>query len=320
MTVAALTDYLRERATDPAPAFIMQREILMTPPDDPIYVDAYQRLKQSKHYAELASEQQADGSWGRFHSQDTKLKVKRRFVTTEQALRRACELGLPTDDPVVASGVSLMERYIMGAETWPDAVEQHRDNGRSHMRARPFLTAALMNLVSPGHPAVKPLQDVFVATLDVALARGAFDEAAWEAENRAYRGPCLTGWNAFAPMMLYNANLNDTTQRLYLSYLWDRPGGIYYLAGFPAACKHNADDKSFGAWLGVLENLSGFSLFPEFARPDVYPHLLNEAQRVIDGCEIPKSYNVRYSENWRDGNKRGCDLLLRMLRLLVHCE
>jgi len=320
MTVGRITEYLSERATDPAPAFIMQREIFKTAADDPAYVDAYERLKQTKYYTELANEQQPDGSWGRFHTQNSKDPVKRRFVTTEHALQRARQMGLPKDDPVMVKAIGLMERYVTETETWTDSVEKHHDNGKSHMRARPFLTAAVLNQTDPGNPAVKPKQDVYVRTLAASVSGDTIDEAAWDAENRAYRGPCLNAWNAYSALMLSNADADDTLQRLYLRYLWDRRDGIYYISNASVNNVCCIEDRSFGMWLGVLEYLIKYPQFVEFAQPTVIPHLLYEAERLMDGrAEVSKSYGVRYADNWRDGGKRTSDVLLRILRLLVGC-
>ena len=65
-------------------------------------------------------------SWGRFHSMDSRIANKQKFVSTEAALRRLRELGLPKDDPAVAKCIKLMERYIREEETWRDYVEKQR--------------------------------------------------------------------------------------------------------------------------------------------------------------------------------------------------
>jgi len=132
-----IIEYLCERVFDPVPAFIMQKEILKTPAASPGYVNANEQMRQSKWYRELAGEQWDDGSWGRFHSMDSKATVKQRFATTEDALKRARQLSLTKDDPVVAKCIALMERYVRGEETWRDNIEKHKDGGKSHLRA-PF--------------------------------------------------------------------------------------------------------------------------------------------------------------------------------------
>lgn len=278
-------------------------------------------MKQSKWYHELADEQWDDGSWGRFHTQDSKASKKQRFVTTEAALKRARELSLSKDDPIIAKCIKLMERYVCGEETWTDNIEKHKDGGKSHLHSRPFLTAALINLFDPENPVVKPKRDVFVKTLKIALSKGYFDEQAWEEENRNYRGPCLSGWNAFPLMILQNSDcMDEKLQRQYLDYIWHRQDGIYYLANFPLSEKTSIEDKKFSSWLYTLEHLSGFSLFPEFMKDDALPHLINEAYRLTkNDITIPGSYNIRYAKNWRDKNNLKTDIVLRIARLIVKC-
>ena len=85
--VRQIMDYLEENTTDPIPKFIVIKEIYKETSSSKNYRNAYNQLKNSKWYQQLASEQWDNGSWGRFHTQDTKRKVKQKFVTTEQAAK-----------------------------------------------------------------------------------------------------------------------------------------------------------------------------------------------------------------------------------------
>lgn len=319
--IQQITDYLSEHVTDPVQKYIFQSEILKNSVTNPDYINTYDIMRQSKWYRELADEQWEDGSWGRFHSQDSKALVKQKFVTTEDALKRARQLSLSKDDPVIEKCIKLMERYVCGEETWRDNIEKHKDGGKSHLHSRPYLTAAWINLFNPENPVVKPKRDVFLNTLKIALSKGYFDEEAWEEENRNYRGPCLNGWNVFPLMILQNSDcMDDTLQRKYLNYLWNRKDGLYYLSNFPLTDKHSLEDKSFYIWLYTLEYFTGFSLFSEFMKEDVLPHLLNEVYRLInEDVIIPASYNLRYAESWRDRKKRKTDIILRIARIISRC-
>jgi hypothetical protein len=275
-------------------------------------------MKNSKQYRELAGEQREDGSWGRFHTMDSKTAEKQKFKTTENALKRARELSLTKDDPMIAKCIKLMERYVRGEETWPDKIEKHHDNGKSHLRSCLFISAANINLFDPENPVVKPMREIVAKTLEIALSKGYFDEKAWVNENLNYRGPCFSGWNAYPLMILQNSDcMDDELQRKYLDYIWNRECGVYYLSNFPLSEKRYSEDKFFNAWLNTLEHLSGFSLFSEFMKNDVLFHLLHEANRLLnEKITIPKSYNTRYAESWRDKNNRKTDMVLRLARLI----
>lgn len=148
-----IISYLHTTAIDPFPRYILKKEILCQTPtaDDAAAIHA------SKRYKQLADEQWDDGSWGRFHSMDSRIKDNRKFVTTEAALRRAHELGLTKDNRIVAKCIKLMERYVRNEETWRDNIEKHHDNGKSHLHSRPYLTAAWLKTDDVKLPAARPI-------------------------------------------------------------------------------------------------------------------------------------------------------------------
>ena len=47
---------------------------------------------------------------------------------TEAALRRARELGLTKDDPMIAKCIAYMEKLALRVEPYPDRIETHKDN------------------------------------------------------------------------------------------------------------------------------------------------------------------------------------------------
>lgn len=134
---------------------------------------------------------------------DSRIAHKQKFVSTKVALRRARELSLPKDDPVVAKCIRLMEQYVREEEAWPDYVEKHKDNGRGFIFCRPFLTAANLNLFDPDNPVLKPLRDVVVETMKTAFANGRFDEDYWKQKVGEYHVPSIMHPGiAYSPMLL----------------------------------------------------------------------------------------------------------------------
>ena len=307
-------------STDPFPQYILKKEILRETPAS-ADIDA---IHSSKWHKQLAVEQWDDGSWGRFHSMDSRIANKQKFVSTEAALRRSHELGLPKDDPIVAKCIKLMEQYVREEAAWLDYVEKHKDNGRGFIFCRPFLTAANLNLFNPENPVIKPLRDVVAGTIKTAFADGYFDEVYWKQKVNEYHVPSIAHPGiAYSPMLLQNADcMDDTLQRQYLSYIWDKQDGIYYISNFAVSKKHNLEDKKFITWLSSIELLSGFSLFPEFMKDDIFPHLMNEVNRImIDDVIFPPAHPItgHYAESWRDKHARKNDMILRILRILVKC-
>jgi hypothetical protein len=223
-----IIEYLQSVLTDPFPRYILKNEILR---ETPTAADI-EAIHSTKWYRQLADEQWDDGSWGRFHSMDSRIAAKQKFVSTEAALRRSLELGLSKDDPIVANCIKLMERYVRGDETWRDYIEKHKDNGKGHMFCRPFLTAANINLFDPENSVIKPLRDVVAETLKTAFTTDCFDETFWGQKVSEYHVPSIAQpGNAYSVMLLQKSECMDKPlQKRYLSYVWNKKEGIYYIS------------------------------------------------------------------------------------------
>lgn len=343
ITIQKITDYLSENIADPVPKYILIKEIHKIASLSSEYINAYNNMKQSAWYRELAIEQWDNGSWGKFHGGDAEAQKRQKFPCTEAALRRARELSLSKDDPLIIKCIKLMEKYALREEPYPDYIEKHNDEGKSHNFSFPFGVVANINMFDPENPVIKPFRNIVVETLKKSFANGYYNEDFYEQEIRNHRVATAPG-NAFNIMLLCNSNcMEDKLQKQYLDYIWGRKGAeaeeyigtkrqaIFYMSNFPPAEKKYLEDKNFTVWLSLLELLSGFSLFPEFIKDDALPHLLNEADRLIHGkVFLPKppsghgyacghAVNGRYAENWRDINKRETDLVLRIARILAKC-
>ena len=81
---------LLSRELDPGPRVRLLRDVLQVSLDDTRYVQARRDLQGSRWVHQLDAAQEADGSWGRFHTQDTKKKT--RFPTCEFAIMRGLTL------------------------------------------------------------------------------------------------------------------------------------------------------------------------------------------------------------------------------------
>ena len=303
-----VADYLSNAVTDPFQRYILKKEIYR---EEPTAFDT-KAIHSSKWYNKLINEQWEDGSWGRFHSMDSKITAKQKFVTTEAALRRARDLRLTKDDPMIAKAVRYMERIVTGKETWRDHVEKHHDNGKSHLHSRAFLTAANLCLFDSKNPLLKTPCNTCVKQLENSFASGGYHDEIWQKANFEYSGICMRNADC----------ISETLQRQYLSYIWNRDKGIYYISNSPVSKKLCLEDKGFTAWLSALEVLSGFTLFPEFMEADIYSHLLSEIARLMnEEVRLPPSHPImgHYAENWRDKNARKNDMLLRILSVLVKC-
>jgi len=96
-------------------------------------------------------------------------------------------------------------------------------------------------------------------------------------------------------------------------------GGMYYVSGIPPVDKQNLEDGRFAQWFNILEVLSGFSLFSDYMKDAVLPHLLNEVDRLING-DVLCNLTCNYANSYRDKSKRKTDVILRIARLLAKCN
>lgn len=314
-----IIEYLSEYASDPVPKFILLKEICKESVSSPCYINSYAGIKESKWYHQLAVEQMENGSWGRFHTQDTKEKTKRKFVTTEQALRRARELSLDKDDVLISKSIMLMERYLRDEENWTDTNEKHYG---FEISFKALITANL-SLFDPYNPLINSRRDICAKNISRAFSTGYFQEEIWEQENLRDNEILLRAYMVYPLWLLQNVKcMGDTVQRQYLNYIWNREKGIYYISSCPPSRVQFLESKEFTMWLSCLENLSGFSLFPEFMNGQIVSHLYGEINRLIyEEVVLPPAHPIsgHYSESWSSKNARKNDMILRIARILAKC-
>lgn len=309
---------LLEKMPDTIPQYILRKDIFCSNLNLSQDVFENNLIEQSKWYKQLASEQWENGSWGRFHTQDTKSAVKQKFSTTEAALSRAYDLSLDKNNRMIRDAIHLMERYLQGEEQWLDTNEHHYG---FHVAFK-TLIAANLSVFIPDHPIVLVKKKICAENIEKAFQNGFLDESVWEKENRLAGDILLKPYTVYIIWLLQdNPYLPESLQRQYLKYIWYRDEGIYYRTNTPANQVEYLESKRFPVWLTGLETMSRFSLFPEFMDSGIYFHLFNEMLRLKnEDVKLPVSTGLtgHYSENWIKENRKN-DLLLRILRILIKC-
>lgn len=115
-----------ENDPDPVVRLRILRDVLRRSPDSAELVQARENLSKSRLVRELESERRSDGSWGRFHSMDT--RVKQRIVTTGGDVRRAVALGLDASRPVLRKASNYVVGILNGTIEFSDPPEKNRSN------------------------------------------------------------------------------------------------------------------------------------------------------------------------------------------------
>lgn len=337
ITMQEITAYLSDHVSDPAPKFILMKEILGKDRSSSDYIAAYDELRQSKWYRELADEQWEDGSWGSFHGDNRREQVGRKIPCTEAAIRRMRELSLPRDDPMVVRCIKIMETYIQderySLELFPDQVPAQKHKNKLVKWYFPFMVAAHLNLIDPENQLLAHFRSIVVDMLKESFANGSFNpEIIIRAERDCRIARQMEPGNAYDLYLLENSDcMDDDLQDAYLSYIWSGQARYVYIPTFTSAIGQVLEDKSFLDLLTNLEAVSSFSLFPKFATREAYLCLCDETARLIRGdvklFKSPAGHTYpcahisfgRYADSWRDVDARKTDMVLRIARLLVKC-
>jgi hypothetical protein len=263
---------------------------------------------------ELAGEQKPDGSWGRFHSQDS--AIRSRFVTSERAVERALALGLDRRSPALRQAVDYMAAVLRGKADWSDPNEKAEEWGEE----KKVITAATLSLVDAAHPATRPAWDLWVRLARDVLMGGDYS---LERENAAFRR--LTGvafrrgylGSRYVLSLLGSRGpqLPPGLGESVLRWVWGRAGGIDYLG----ARLGHPNPARLEPWLRSLEILSSLPGWREAAgeaaawlwderRPD---GLWDFGQGLPTGLWFP------LSGNWMRRGNREIDHSTRVLVLLA---
>ncbi|MBN1965819.1 MAG: hypothetical protein JW910_14300 [Anaerolineae bacterium] len=313
-TIKAMAERLL--AQDPAPAVRMRllRDVLGQPVDDA----TRNALDASRWVKLLAAEQRADGSWGRFHSQDA--AAKQRVITTEFGVERALALGLDADHPVLERAAVYLELLLAGDVPFPDPAER---NDRWLTGVQLFVASTLA-LVRPDHPVLEPVRALWLEIARRTFAGGTYDAAAEIAAHEELTGASvkdsyltLRGKYQLALLSSQPDALDPATQRALLIWLWSLPDGVGYQS-VPLAVPPPAKAGPFDRWFSSLELLSRFPAWREFAGTAVE---WLWAQRRADGdwdcgARAPGSVVLPLAEDWRGSGRRARDWTARVLCLL----
>ena len=306
---------------DPLPRYLVLRDLLRCSPDEAIFHEAGQAAWRSRWVRELESAQQPDGTWGRFHTQDTRVKTP--IPTTEFAIRRALALGLDRRSPMLQKTANYIQAHLRGEVTWSDPPEKHDHPGLWAVNIR-SVSAAMLALMDPDHPLLDPLWERWAEIVSAAFESGRYDSQAELARHQSLTGiPSrrLYPFHVFYPLVILSATrrrLPGELERQMLEYLFHRPGGIYYICDKPLDAFPRLGEKGFESWLHAQEILARFGGWKEFA-PPVLNWIWN--QRGENGLwEIGQvaycSYSFPLSESWRRPGSRLVDCSVWVLRLL----
>ena len=304
---------------DPVPRFRLLRDVLQIPQDDGVLASAKHAMLNSRWVKQLEDAQEVNGSWGRFHSQDT--KVKKPFRTTEEAIRRALALGLTAQDEVLKRAIGYMEAIMEGREHWTDQAEKH-EGWPVNIRV---ITAATLATIVPDHPLLVEFQNRWLEILHRTFASGSYDPLVERQAHRELHGIVTPGkylhLGMLYPLLILSSipgGLPTRLEQSLLQWLWNREEGIYYVTPRSLNRFPDIDSPTFPAWLDGLELISRFMNGRQVvSRALDWINAQKNSGGFWDlGPRARTSIYFPLSEDWRIPGKRVIDGSVRILLLL----
>ncbi len=185
--IQAIAYRLLELNPEPVPRYRLLRDVLRRPPDDAELCEARKGLDTSQQVQALIQEQRNDGSWGPFHSRDSRLK--QRIPTTEAGVERALALGLDPTHPILQKTATYILSVLKSETRFPDRYEK---NDRRPTGMRLFL-AATLSLIQPNHPILDRDRSIWVEICTRTFQSGNYSEEAEILAHKELTGASVKG-------------------------------------------------------------------------------------------------------------------------------
>jgi len=292
-------------------AYRLLREVLRVPPADPELTRSKKAALNSRWVYQLKHSQLPDGSWGRFHSQDTKLKTV--FRTTEEAIDRAFALGLEPGDAPLAR----LHQYILGVLRGETHITDRTEKNEAWPLLVNFILAGRLVQLDPTNKILDPNWAYLLEVASLAFASGEYcleDEAAAYLRLSGVHIPGGFLESQHALWILSSHRLPRQLDQALVNWIWHKPDGIRYLR-VPLS---NPPPRLIGYWLRSMSLLTRFDSWREISIKT-----LNQMWKLRDenglwdfGSHIAKSVDFPLSESWRQANNRRLDYSTCLLVLL----
>ena len=317
---------LLDMQPDPVPRFRLLRDVLRYDPADAACQEAERDLLQSKWVSLLADSQWDDGTWGRFHTQDS--SKKQPFPTTESAIAIALELGLDQHSSIIQKVMPTILDYVGGKAIWPDPPEKHDNPQAWYVWVRHF-SAAILALVDPHHAQLDEFWGLWAEALQAAFQSGAYDRQREIVALNALmqcRMKNPVPFHKRYPLLILSATHNrlpGDLERRMLDFVMHYPEGIYYVYGKDISVLPSILSRDFGPWFFAHQLLSRFRLWKELS-VDALNWIWE--QRTPEGfwdfgSKIGRKPYTGFplSESWRRSKNRTIDCTTTALALLSRC-
>ncbi len=277
-------------------------------------------LYESKWYRQLKEEQNSNGSWGRFHSEDS--KIKSIFRTTEEAINRCISIGIIKTDPILKRAIDYMERLLRKEENIQDWPEK---NDRWETGVEMFIGGTL-SLIDPENSI---LDDIFKKWLQIAQI--AFKSGQYQYEDDRQSHKVINGISCEIQYLALNNKyaisilaarskvIPADLRKKLIKWIWNKEKGIGYLRDFQLCSFHKVDDKYIvDTWFNALDIISNFKTWKVVCKYFIdYLINRNTNNSLWDfGKRATQNIIFPLSGNWKKKKNRIFDYSTKVLLLL----
>lgn len=267
-----------------------------------------EQLNESKWVKDIVNEQKENGSWGRFHSQDSREKQK--YKTTESAVKHLSYLGMKRGDEPIDKVCDYMESLLSNKIPWPDAWEGNR---WFQAGVDLFITSKL-SIFGCDENLYNSIAEKWITILSEAFSNGVYDSHKADEKAKEIIGVDIhdsyIGLNSINSIILFSNNrhkIPEDLQRKYLYWLHTYPKNVFYLVTLPA--KHPmyiTNSNEISDWIILMNYLSKFDGF--------YEEFSDEINWLISVCchdgfwDFGKALTkLKLSDDWRRNINRKVD-------------
>lgn len=305
---------------EPIPKYLLLRDVLEK---DPKHLTKLKKqVLQTKLVTGILTEQRKNGTWGRFHSQNTKIKQK--YPTTESALHRCSVIGLTNEDLPIKTAIDYMEKVLQGKFVWED----WREKSEAWDAGVAVITASTLAEWCPNHPLVLPIrilwQKIVAESFESSLYHPSLEVMAQRKYHQISSDFYYIGSKYAVRLLSSGKNKGDPKdtpdiENDYVKWLWTRESGMGYISNNRLAdLPKEVTYKAVSAKIKALELLAGFPSTPSVCQDFIMwlwknreeDGLWNFGPKGTEKIELPLSENTRNKIN------RKIDYTVRILSIL----
>lgn len=306
MSVFRVIDRINELSPCAAVRYRIKR-ILKQEIDSELFDEFYD----SKWVEMLKVNQLADGGYGRFHSQNS--KVKQKFPTTERAINSMKMLGIRRGNDLVDRLCDYMERILRQETEWPDGFEKNI----WYRPAQPLFVSSKLSIFGSDCKEFIDIKNSWHTILKEAFADGTYSEDRTNGASKDLLGCAIEGsyigLNSIYLLELFGnmqAEIEDKLKQDYLRWL-HHSGRVI---GYTSVSLDKGLSNDFNQLYMVYYLLSKFSCFKAEFKEEL--SLLKDRRDQDGFWNFGKDFSCqKLSDDWRSKERMIIDHTVMALLL-----